>query len=374
MAHQIEKMAFVGETPWHQLGTKLETPPATVADACVAGGVDWEIETLPMYLGGPAVTLGEPAQKRLGVQGSEQHLAGKLVDIRKAVVRKTDGSILGVVGADWTPIQNAQAFEPFQPFLDAGEVQVETVGSLDGGRRVWMLGKVARPDAVIVPSSDDRVGLYLLAAVGHDGSLSYTCGETGVRVVCNNTLRMALDGKNSFIKVRHTKGGAAAIAAVQEEIKKIDARFGAAADVFRALAGKEITSAAQVRRYIDAVFPAAKKVEAEKEVTLASLLARPVAARESMFSADSGDAVLTEERKRRIYGEVEVLFEKGRGNDMRGVKGTAWALYNGVTEYLSWERGASADRRMEHVWLGGAGPAASALPAAMEQFLGVARA
>lgn len=157
----------------------------------------------------------------------------------------------------------------------------------------------------------------------------------------------------------------------------VDARFEAAAEIFRALAAIKITSEAQLRAYVDAVFPALKKKAAEVEgaQTLASLLARPVATRESGLGAEGAP---TEETKRRIHGEIQTLFEGGRGNALPGVAGTAWGLYNAVTEYQTHEQGgtrAGADsRRLERMWLGGSGPVAEALPAAMEQFLGVARA
>jgi hypothetical protein len=282
------------------------------------------------------------------------------------------------VGADWTPIQNDKAMAPFQPFLDAGTATIETAGSLKGGKRVWMLAKIQSPDMVIVPRSDDRVGKYMVVACGHDGSLAFLMGATPVRVVCNNTLSIAIDGKSTFIRIPHTKGGPAAVAEVQKIMQEQEGRFAAAAEVFRALAGKRIRRAADVRAYIDAVFPqparaikVAKEIEAANGPTadLQDLLKKPLK-RQGKTLAEDG--ITTEETKRRIYGEIETLFQKGRGNDLPGVKGTAWGLYNATTEYLTWERGGenAGESRLDNVWLRtGSGPQSKALPAAIDQFL-----
>jgi hypothetical protein len=95
------------------------------------------------------------------------------------------------------------------------------------------------------------------------------------------------------------------------------------------------------------------------------LLARPVAPRDSVFSAENGE--LTKESRQRIYGEIDVLFERGRGNDMAGVKGTAWAAYNAVTEYITHERGRSDDNRVNAAWFGAESP--RAITSAVDTFL-----
>ena len=95
------------------------------------------------------------------------------------------------------------------------------------------------------------------------------------------------------------------------------------------------------------------------------MLGKPLAERESFFSAEGGGT--TKETRARIYGEIETLFAKGRGNDMAGVKGTAWAAYNAVTEYITHERGRNADNRMNTAWFGSEGP--RALQGAVSTFL-----
>ena len=350
MSHEIETALTVGEKPWHELGILLDVPPETIAEAIRLAGLDWQIHTEQCFLAD-----------------------GTPVD-RKAVVRQTDRAVLGTVGTDWTAIQNAEAFRPFDPFLQAKAATIEAAGSLKGGRRVWMLAKLSRPDSVIVPQADDRVAKYLLVAVGHDGTLAFRVGFTPTRVVCWNTLSVALqEGEGTHVRIRHSRGAHNAIDALTAKVQEIDARFETVAEVFRALAGKRISNAAQLRAYVDAVFPPPKKpavVEAAPDgaTLLGSLLARPhVSETPSPFSPEGGNMV--EETKSRVYEEIARLFEFGKGNNLPGVAGTAWAAYNAVTEYNTWERGRNADNRMDNVWLQQQGPVARALPAAVSSFL-----
>ena len=350
MAHNVETMMAVGLRPWHGLGTLLDTAPETIEEAIRLAGLDWEIQTEQCYLH----------------DGTE-------VDC-KAVVRQTDRRVLGTVGPNWKPIQNAQAFRPFAPFLTAGAATIEAAGSLKGGRRVWMLARLSRPDSVIVPQADDRVAKYLLVAVGHDGTLTLRVGFSPIRVVCQNTLDVALrEGDSTQIRIRHSVGAAGAIEALTATIQEIDTRFERAAKVFRALAAKPIHNARQLQAYIAAVYPPpAKSAEAaatEGSALLTNLLARPhVSALPSPFSPEGGN--MTAETKSRVYEEIARLFEFGTGNRAPGVAGTAWAAYNAVTQYHTWERGRNADNRMDNVWLQQTGPIARALPAAVSTFLG----
>jgi phage/plasmid-like protein (TIGR03299 family) len=351
MSHQVERMMFVGETPWHGLGRHLDTPPANVLEAIEAAGLNWTVSLHQLQMAN-----------------------GTQVD-RFAVLRDNDASVLGTVGRGYRPIQNADAFSFFDPYLESGAATIDTAGSLKGGSRVWMLAKIDRPDSVIVAKADDRVSKFLLLANGHDGSLAVHVGLTPVRVVCQNTLSAAIDGTSATIKIRHTTGAVDALKEVQKTIARVDNDFEKAAEVFRALSTVYVKNATQLRAYIDAVFLTRKKVidvtatdvPANDTNDFAALLARPTTPRAGLFSAEVGG--MTQETKSRVYEEVAGLFEKGRGNDAPGVAGTAWAAYNAVTEYMTWERGGSDDNRMDALWLKGAGPAARALPSAVGAFL-----
>jgi phage/plasmid-like protein (TIGR03299 family) len=202
MAHEVESLFFLGDTPWHGLGKKIERA-LTVEEAIVESGLDWEVALAPMF-----------------TQSGEKVQDGQLS------YRVTDGQQLGVVGPDYSVLQNREAFKFFQPFLDQGLVQFETAGSLRGGKRVWVLGKIVAAPAVIVPSANDIVCRYVLLSNGHDGKLAVRVGFTDVRVVCMNTLRMSHDSDASkLIRVRHRGDVVTTLENIRETMKVATQEF-----------------------------------------------------------------------------------------------------------------------------------------------------
>jgi phage/plasmid-like protein (TIGR03299 family) len=301
--HEVEQMLYVGEKPWHGLGTMLENSPS-VEEAIRLGGLDWKVMLQPLH----AVVEGQ--------------------DIRtdhRATIRSTDLKVLGVVGPGYHAVQNSDAFSFFQPVVDSGKVSIETAGSLREGRRVWMLAKINGCDADVV--SGDQVKGYFLLANSHDGTITLRLGFTGQRVVCANTMAMALaKGGGRMLRIRHTKGAEEAIQELHTIIDWSQQEFVASVEKMRALANKGVTEAT-LREYVRKVF---KKTVEDKTV-----------------------AEEEEETKfERLEAKIIPLFEKGRGNDLPGVKGTMWAAYNAVSEYLTWERGRSASNRLDSLWFG----------------------
>lgn len=386
MAHEIEgnRMIYVGEKPWHDRGVQIDasvfaglTPEQAIAKAIQLSSLDYTVSRVRMQM--PAVYESPTG---------EVITDGRMVD-QWAVVRDTDHSILGFVGPDWRPVQNAKAFSPLAPFLAAG-CTIETAGCLFQGARVWMLLRINKPDSVIVSRTDDRIAKYLLAAVGHDGKMSYQLGYTPTRVVCNNTLAIATAaGESTHIRIRHGIGADAAIDALKAEIEKVDARFERTAEIFRALANKEIRSDADLHAYFDAVFPPPRKAEAPVEATPAPE-ATPVPEVEDTFAnlltkprtpqllghapvALSGEAPFVaaantdepEIKGRPLHDRLQNLLETGRGHRKAGEPLTLWHAYNAVTEYNTWDRGRSIDNRMNNLMIAQTGPIARALPAAM---------
>lgn len=377
MAHEIEgnKMIYVGAKPWHDRGRQVEIPAGlppqeAIALAMKLASLDFTVSRVRLQM--PAARVND---------ADEVITDGRLVDAY-AVIRNTDSAVLGVVGPEWREVQNAKAFSPLSPFLAAG-CTIETAGCLFSGARVWMLLKVGTPDSVIDARTDDRVSKYVVAAVGHDGKLSFTLGYTPIRVVCNNTLSVALGrGESTHVRIRHTAGANAAIDALKDTIEQIDARFEQTAEVFRALAGKEIHNAEQLHAYIDAVFPPAKKKDAPAPEatpapeTLADLLAKPrtpnlIGTPAPTFVGtpafvDAANTPAPEATSRRMYGTIENLLDTGRGHRPAGAPLTLWHAYNAVTEYNTWERGRSVDNRLNNLWLAQPAAVANALPAAVE--------
>ena len=177
MSANVESMFYAGrEKPWHGLGTQVEEAP-TSADALRLAGLDWTVQRKPIQVCG-----------------------GRKVDNFFANVRSSDGAVLGVVSDRYQVVQNAEAFA-FTDALIGGEGQVhyETAGSLMGGRKIWLLAKL--PDTEIV---GDKTEPYLCFSNTHDGSGAIRVCMTPIRVVCNNTLNIALNGAKRAWSVRHT--------------------------------------------------------------------------------------------------------------------------------------------------------------------------
>lgn len=318
MAHEIENMFSVKETPWHRLGKVLREAPNS-ENAIKLAGLDWEV-----------------GLKQLMTEDEE------LVD-HKAAYRKTDGRILGVVGNRWTPFQNTDAFKWFDPFVESGEASYETAGSLRGGARVWVLAKLNREDSVVVRKSDDRVRKYILLSNGHDGVLAARVGFTPVRVVCANTMAMAHGNKASkLIRVRHSKNIKENMEAIREVMNLANQEFEATAEQFRALSARQINES-DLRKYVHMVF-VQKQPPKDGEF-------------KSRWEALEIDGV-TDTKKdggedgRSVFPRVQELFENGRGAELEGVKGTWWGAYNAVNEYLNWERGKDEDKRLDNLWYG----------------------
>ena len=161
--HEIETMFYVRKTPWHGLGTKV-AEALTSSEALTISGLDWTVAQTPIYTE-----------------------SGHLIKNYKANVRNTDNAILGVVSDRYTVVQNKSAFEFTDNLLGAG-VKYETAGSLQGGRRVWLLAKL--PEQYIINS--EVVEPYLVFSNSHDGSCAINVAMTPVRIVCMNTLNLAL--------------------------------------------------------------------------------------------------------------------------------------------------------------------------------------
>lgn len=297
MPHEVETMAYFGQLPWHGLGTALEE--ADLYDwprACEKAGLAWDVELTPL------VTAD--------TQAAVAH---------KAVRRTTDQRILGVVGPRFHALQNRDAFRWFQPFLDAREASLHTAGALRQGSRVWVLAKLNRDPLVI--AAGDEVEKFILLSHGHDGSLAVRVGFTPIRVVCANTLALAHGSDASkLIRLKHTKDVLTNLANVREIVDAANAEFVATAEQYRLLARKDINQA-DLRKYVKRVL----KVEDKEEIST---------------------------RTANQIEHIVRLFETGRGNDLPSIRGTLWAGYNAVSEYLGYERGRSQQSRLDSLWFG----------------------
>jgi len=157
-------MMYVGEKPWHGLGTRLENA-ATSAEAIKAAGLDWNVTKQPLFLEG-----------------------GMQLERALATVREDTGAVLGVVGKVYQPLQNKDAFSFFDAVVGIKEAMYHTAGALGKGECVWILAKLP---GVVRVVGDDITEKYLLLTNRHDGWGSATVMFTPIRVVCQSAIRSA---------------------------------------------------------------------------------------------------------------------------------------------------------------------------------------
>jgi len=185
MAHELEmvngeaQMAYVGNVPWHGLGTKVEHD-LTPGDFQKVAGLDWTVEKQPL-----TTATGIPIKNK------------------EALVRTSDNSVLDVVGTGWNPVQNSEAFEFFHDYVMAGDMEMHTAGSLKDGQMVWALAKTKESFELF---NGDQTDNYFLFTNPHQFGKSINIRMTPIRVVCNNTLTLSLSqDTDKMVTVNHRK-------------------------------------------------------------------------------------------------------------------------------------------------------------------------
>ncbi len=313
MVAAINSMAFVGATPWHGLGRSV-TDPAIMVNASEfmkSAGMDWD------------VTLK-----------SLQTPDGLAVPNR-AVVRSVAGvdKVLGVVGPAWEPLQNIDAFQFFQPWLNAGLAKLETAGSLFDGEKVWVLARLDIASAEVVRG--DEISPYVLLSNSHDGKHAVRAGFCPIRVVCQNTLAAAhASSVSKLVRVRHTSKLQVNLETLRDTMNLIKRDFEANLEQYRYLASKQFNQA-DIAKYVKQLL----EVDDEKEIS-----------------------TRTENKIRDIFQRIV----NGKGQKNPAVAGTWWAAYNGVNEAINYVGCHSQENRLDNLWFGrGVAKNADALKLAM---------
>lgn len=304
MAHELlidesgdASMMYVGNLPWHGLGQQLENPP-TAEVAIKAARLAWEVVKTPVFY-------------HLGL-GQEGIVPGHFALVPgEGWTQRGERPVFGVVSDQYEVLQNRHAFAFFDPIVKKGLATYETAGSLGKGERVWVLAKMK--DQMTLPG-DDVVSKYLLLANSHDGKSSVQMRFTPVRVVCSNTLAMALD-KGAWVSIEHTQDMERRLADTQALVDDIINSYAGIEKSFRAMIECKLPED-RSEAYFGAVFPEPAPPPAECS---AAVIARHDNLRLR--------AVREREITRRLY-----LY--GRHNTGPYMRRTLWAAYNSVTEYV----------------------------------------
>lgn len=304
MAHLIENMAYVGEAPWHQLGNALppQQPLEVWADKA---GMDWQIlETPVCYLAEKAGSLGSI----------------KTFADQKVLYRSDTHQPLSVVSDRYQVVQPREVLEFYRDLVDISGYELETAGVLKEGRKFWAL---ARTGKETVLRGNDLVMGYLLLATSCDGTLATTATPTTVRVVCNNTLTVALNGASAAIKVPHRTSFDAQ--AVKQQLGVAVSQWDAFMYRMKTLSERKVKSH-EAMNYFLRVLCNSDSIQ------------------------ESGRGLINE----RALKKVQAMYDgDGHGAELDAAKGTAWGLLNAITEFVDHERRARNDAyRLDSAWFG----------------------
>lgn len=229
MAALIETMFSVREKPWHGLVTIVMKAPAS-AEVLRLAGLDWNIVQEPIYTG-----------------------FKEKVEGYKANVRDTDRKVLGVVSDRYKVVQNVDAFSFTDELLGKG-VRYETAGSLQNGKKVWLLARFPREYII----AGERISPYLVFSNTHDGSGSVKVAVTPVRVVCNNTLNLALDTARRSFSMIHTGNIQDKIQEAKDTLFMAEEYMDCLGVEFEQLRRQKVTDQ-QVKEYVELLLPMEKE-------------------------------------------------------------------------------------------------------------------
>ena len=297
MSALVETMAYAGEVPWHGLGTKVPHDLST-DEMLKKSGLDWYVEKLPTYVNAP----------------SGQQKTGSF-----ALVRSSDNKVLAPsVGQNWNPVQNKEAFDFFSEYVEAGDLEMHTAGSLMDGKMVWALAKVKQSFELF---KGDEVENYMLFSNPHQFGKSIDIRMTPIRVVCNNTLTLSLSAdSDSMVKVNHRREFNPEM--VKEQLGIAREKMDNYKTMAEFLGSKRYTTERLVE-YLNKVYPSNIKDEDIKD-----------------------PSVPTTVNAKKAFEVIETQ----PGNQY--AKGTWWQAFNAVTFNTDHQQGSTTDGRLTSAWYG----------------------
>jgi len=312
------EMFYTGKAPWHRMGTAVEHA-LTSADAITAAHMDWNVLTTPILY-------------RASYTNIPQEVPNKV-----AVIREDTGEVFTIASDRYTPLPNRQAFEFFDSVVGAGQAIYHTAGTINGGRKFWILAKL---DGELKVTNEDILHKYILLGSSHDSSMPLSMMFTTVRVVCDNTFSLALNLNSTENEIRftakHTPNISQKAVNARNTLDLANAYFEDMMVGVNNLVEQEWDSY-DMQRFVYTLFD----LDAEKSID--------------------------EQRRGKSYSADKVLnlFSTGRGNGLTGVANTKWAAFNAVTEFADYNRpvghrvdsGESptldvADKRLDDAWYG----------------------
>lgn len=304
MAHELtttDGLVLAGARAWHGLGIVVEEAP-TPREALKMAALDWSVEQAPL----------SAIIDRAGGEGAER----RPINTHVLNYRSDTYEALGVVGDGYEPIQNRDLAEFASALAEVdGAVRVESMGSIRGGKRVWCL---IRGESIgLGRTGGDEVRPYLMLANGHDGTLAFTAQPTTIRVVCSNTLHMALGKRTAgTVRFRHEGNVADKLTQARAALNLFGQSRSAFADQARALVSRSMT-----RDDLQAFFT--DVYQAAEEVTIPT---NPRTKAEEKVRADAATTIAAWAQN----------FDHENRADLSGA--SAWTAMNAVTRWVDHQR------------------------------------
>lgn len=310
----------VGEAAWHRMGINVKgsQTSAEVKAACPS-------LNFPIVEGKVCTILPD---------GTQVEVVGK-----KAIVRGDVNKVLSIMGSDYQVFQNEESFDFMDAVVGEGMAAYETAGSLDEGRRIWLMARMPKTLHV----GTDEVHPYVLLANSHDGTLALRMLPTSVRVVCQNTLNLALGNKSEGLSIRHHQSLKGKVEQAKKNLSVISGRMDAYQEELNSLAARKV-STDEVSGYFKEVFPVKESKSKNVQVSaslLESIVQNKSQAQEVMADLLAGHAAEESRAAKRNAQVLEMLlnnYENSR-NQVGELKDSALALVNAVTEYCDYQMG-----------------------------------
>lgn len=299
-------MFYAGKTPWHGFGQNVEGDARYSIAACIeASNLDNPVGLKELYT----------KQTRFDEQGNAVVSYDEKPE-RYTYDEKT-GIEYGCVGPRYTPLQNREAFSFFQPWLDTKQVSLHTAGALFGGSKVWIQAKIE--NVMMEVNSKDLIEAYIMLSNSHDGTTSIRVGFTPQRIVCSNTLYMAITNKlTQLIRIRHNRNVKTNLDNIRDVMDLTRSEFSATQEKYQRLYNRGI-SVADLRKFV-------KKMFDVEDV------------------ADTDIATRTKNNMEEVFKRFE-LESAIAGN-------TAWNAYNAFNYQLNWTVGRNTQNRLDSLWFG----------------------
>ena len=301
MSHLVTSMAYANDTPWHGLGNQLEANQ-TIEHWAEKSGINFEIRDSPVRF----------------VTESAGHLGAIMTFPEQKVLFRSDThEPLSVVSNRYQVVQPREILEFYRDLTQISGFELETAGVLKGGRKIWALAKTNQSGNI---KGNDVLNGYLLLATACDGTLATTAQFTSIRVVCNNTLAVALANGNNAVKVPHS---------TSFDAKAVKQQLGISVSSWDSFIYR-----------------------------MKTLSERRVKAHEAMnyflhVFTDPTNTTAGLNNERALKKALELYEGQGKGADLTSAKGTAFGLLNAVTEYVDHERRSrSNDHRLDSAWFG----------------------